>query len=476
LRRRSRALVWLIVIIAAAALFLAWQYIDFGQASQVLPDGLKIGGLGVGGMTRAEALAAVEAALAEPVAVIYQEETLLLPRDTVELRYDPEGTTANLDAALRPCRGVQGFISYVLRRPVEEIDVEISATYSSERLDGYLMRIAGEYDHPPQGPVPLPAELSFRPGRAGYVLDIEASHTAVAAALQSAANCTAELVVEIADAPEPDLDALGELVGVLLEDHPDVTAGVFVKDLQNGDELAINGDVAFSGLSVFKIVILAETYRALEAPLDLYVQDYISDALGLISSNFKANLLLGDVIDDGDGFQGAENVTASLSWLGLRNSFMSAPYDRDCSYMVSTPANSRTDITTDPDPCVQTTAADMGLLLEMIYECSQGGGALMVAYPTAFTASECEEMIAWMARNSFDTLIEANLPEGTVVAHKHGFGDGGPHADAGIVFTPGGDYVLVVYLYAPRYLEWAEGQPLIADISLAAYNYFNPAE
>ena len=75
-----------------------------------------------------------------------------------------------------------------------------------------------------------------------------------------------------------------------------------------------------------------------------------------------------------------------------------------------------------------------------------------------------------------DTLIEANLPEGTVVAHKHGFGDGGPHADAGIVFTPGGDYVLVVYLYAPRYLEWAEGQPLIADISLAAYNYFNPAE
>ena len=467
---------WSIVGAAAVALFLAWQYIDFGHVSQVLPDGLTIGGLPVGGLSRAEALGAAEAALAEPVEIVYQEHALSLPRDTVELRYDPEGTTANLDLALRPRRGVQGFISHVLRRPMEPVDVEVSASYSAERLDGYLMRIAGEYDHPPQDPVPLPTELSFRLGQAGYVLDIEASRPAVAAALQSAVSRTAELVVEVADAPEPDLDVLGQLVGVLLDDHPDVTAGLFVKDLQNGDELAINSDVAFSGLSVFKIVILEETYRALEAPLDLYVQDYISDSLGLISSNFMANLLLRDVIGGGDGYQGAENVTASMSWLGLRNTFVSAPYDRECAYTVATPANSEGGINTAPDPCLQTTPADIGLLLEMIYECSQGGGALMVAYPTAFTGGECGEMMEWMTRNSFDTLIEANLPEGTVVAHKHGFGDGGPHADAGIVFTPGGDYVLVVYLYAPRYLEWAEGQPLIADISLAAYNYFNPAE
>jgi beta-lactamase class A len=472
LRRRSRAFVWVVIGLAVVALFLVWQYVDYGQATQVLPDGLTIGGMPVGDMTRAEALAAVEAALAEPVEVIYQDHTLWLPRDTVELRYDPEGTTASLDDALRPRRGIQGFVSYVLRRPMVPVDVEISASYSAERLDGYLMRIAGEYDHPPQGPAPLPGELSFRPGQAGYELDAGASHPMVVDALLSAVDRTAELVVVVADAPEPDLDALGELVGVLLEDHPDVTAGIFVKDLQNGDELEVNADVAFSAVSVFKIAILEETYRALEAPLDLYVQDYISDAMGL-SSNFKANLLLGDIIDEGDGFQGAEELTASLSRLGLRNSFMSAPYDRDCSYTVHTPANSRTDITTEPDPCVQTTPEDIGLLLEMIYQCSCGGGALMAAYPTGFTAGECADMIEWMTSNSFDELIEAKLPEGTVVAHKHGFLDGGPHADAGIVFSPNGDYVLVVYLYAPRYLEWAEGQPLIADISLAAYNYFN---
>jgi beta-lactamase class A len=459
-----------------AALFLAWQYAAFGQASQVLPDGLSIGGMPVSGMTRAEALGAVEAALAEPVELLYQEHTLYLPRDTVELRYDPEGTTANLDTALRPSRGVRGFVSYVLRRAAETGDVEISATYSPERLDGYLMRVASEYDHPPRDRVPLASELSFREGEAGYELDIEASHAPVAAALVSAVDRKAELVVVQEDAPEPDLAVLGDLVETLLQDHLDVTAGIFVKDLQTGDELEINADVAFSGLSVFKIFILEETYRALEAPLDLYAQDYISDSLGYISSNFKANLLLRDVIGGGDGYQGAENLTASMSWLGLRNTFMSAPYDRECAYTVATPANSEGNIDTGPDPCLQTTAGDMGLLLEMIYQCSQGGGALLVAYPTSFTVGECGEMIDWMARNSFDSLIEASLPEGTVVAHKHGFGDGGPHADAGIVFTPHGDYVLVVYLYAPRYLEWAEGQPLISDISLAAYNYFNLGE
>ena len=140
-----------------------------------------------------EAADEVEAALVEPVEIVYQDQTLSLPRDTVELRYDPEGTTANLETALRPRRGLQGYISHVLRRPIRQVDVEVSASYSSERLDGYLMRIAGEYDHPPQAPVPLPAELSFRPGQPGYVLDIDASRPAVADALLSAINRRAKL-------------------------------------------------------------------------------------------------------------------------------------------------------------------------------------------------------------------------------------------------------------------------------------------
>ena len=205
----------------------------------------------------------------------------------------------------------------------------------------------------------------------------------------------------------------------------------------------------------------------MDAPLDVDVTDWISDSLGITSSNFKANLLLRDVIGEGDGYVGAERLTASLNYLGLPNTFIVAPYDADCPFTIQTPANTRTDVTTNPDICMQTTPLDMGLLLEMIYQCSQGGGTLMVAYPGAFTAGECSEMI--------EQMIEAELPEGTVVAHKHGFGTEGPHADAGIVFSPGGDFIIVIYLDSPQYLEWAESSALAADIAKATYNYFNPA-
>ena len=142
---------------------------------------------------------------------------------------------------------------------------------------------------------------------------------------------------------------------------------------------------------------------------------------------------------------------------------------------IVTPANSRTDITTKPDPYMQTTPLDAGLLLEMIYQCSHGGGALMVAYPGDLAIDECNQMIEWMSTNRIDSLVEAGVPVGTRVAHKHGF-TGDTHADAALVFSPGGDFVLVVFLYHPQWLEWEESAPLIADIATATYNYFNPAQ
>jgi beta-lactamase class A len=161
--------------------------------------------------------------------------------------------------------------------------------------------------------------------------------------------------------------------------------------------------------------------------------------------------------------------------LGLVNTFMVAPYDEVTSLTVVTLANSRTDITTTPDPYRQTTSLDIGLLLEMIYQCSHGGGALMVAYPGSFTVEECNQMVEWMSMNRIDSLIEAGVPVGTRVAHKQGF-TSDTHADAAIVFSPGGDFVLVVYLYRPQWLEWEESAPLITDIATVTYNYFNPAQ
>jgi beta-lactamase class A len=476
LRRRSGLVAWLVIIVAIVALLLTWQYIGYRAARRTLPAGMTMAGLPVEGMTREEALGALAGAFGSPVEVTYQKQQLSVSPDSVELRYDASRTEANLDAVLTAQGGLEGFIAHILRRPPDPVDVPVAVSYSEERLDGFLARVANQYDRPPQEPVALPTSLTFRPGQPGYEMDAETSRARLAAALVSAADRQVELVVRTEEAPSLDLDVLGQMLQSLLDDHEGLIPGIFVKDLQTGDELAINAGVAYAGLSTLKIAIMEETYRALDLPLDPSVTDWLSDTLGATSSNFKANLLLRDIIGNGDGYQGVENLSTSMHYLGLVNTFMATPYDEEVvPATIVTPANSRTDITTQPDPFMQTTPIDMGLLLEMIYQCSHGGGSLMVAYPGAFTPDECNQMIQWMSQNRIDSLVEAGVPVGTEVVHKHGF-TGDTHADAALVFSPGGDFVLVVFLYRSQWLEWEESASIIAEIATATYNYFNPPQ
>jgi beta-lactamase class A len=481
LQRRTGCIIWLIIFGAISVLFLAWQYFDFRSANRTLPAGMTMAGLSVEGRTREQVLSDLEGAFAAPLEVTYQEERLSLHPDSVELRYRAEETAASLDTALEEQAGIEGFIAHVLRQPRAPVDVPVAVSYSEDRLDSFLARIARQYDQLPQEPLLLADNLAFRPGRSGYELDVEASRERLAAALVSATREPLALVVRVEQAPPPDLDVLGQLLLPILNDHPDLVPGIFVKDLQTGDELGINADVAYTGLSVLKIAILVEAYRTLDLPLDPESTAWLSNTMGVNDSNTTANLLLRDVIGKGDSYQGVEGLTNAMNLLGLINTFMAAPYDRDeaeediVPLTIVTPANSRTDITAEPDPYMQTTPLDIGVLLEMIYQCSRGGGALMVAHPDAFTVDECKQMIEWMSANRIDSLVEAGVPVGTKVAHKHGF-TGDTHADAALVFSPGGDFVLVVYLHRSQWLEWEESAPLISDVATATYNYFNPVQ
>jgi len=67
-----------------------------------------------------------------------------------------------------------------------------------------------------------------------------------------------------------------------------------------------------------------------------------------------------------------------------------------------------------------------------------------------------------------------NTVDGTRVAHKHGYIND-THGNAGIVFTPGGDYALVTALHAPTWLDFQISFPLIMDMSRETFNYLNPA-
>jgi beta-lactamase class A len=471
-QRKSGYVVWVIIFIAVATLLLAWQYLGYRLTNRTLPVGMTMAGLSVENMTREQALNALEVTFATPLTVTYQQHHLSLSPSAVELWYDGEQTGAHLDVALEAWWTFDGFVSYLLRHPIESKEVPVAVDYSEQRLTRFLDRLADQYDHPPQEPLVLPAVLDFRPGQPGCTLNMAASRPRLARALVSADQGIVELVVETQEAPKKDIGLLQQLLETRLDDHPGLVPGIFVKDLQTGEELMINAEVAYAGLSVLKIAVLEEAYRSLDEPPDVETTKLISETM-VESGNFTANLLLRDLIDDGDGYQAVDRLTASMNRLGLKNTFMAAPYDeKDIARTITTPANSRTDISTNPDPFIQTTPLDIGLLLEMIYQCSHGGGALILTYPHEVTPDECQQMLMWMSRNRIDNLIEGGIPADTEVAHKHGW-ISDTHADAGLVFTPRGDFVLVIFLHRPQWLEWEESAPLIADIADATYNYVN---
>lgn len=473
--RRYRRRDWsplIVILIGVSLALLGWQWLRFRADLRTLPPNVSIAGMDASGMTVEQVLAALDGAYAQPIQLSYQGQPVILAPEAVAFQFDREATRATLEAVRTGRNNLSGFLAYLLRRPSPPVEVGPAVRYSSERLDGFLARVAQQYDRPPQEPVPLPEALTFRAGRAGYELDRDASHPLVEAALKSAVNRQVELAVRTGEAPPLQIHHLEEMLKALLAGFDGIPS-IFVKDLQTGEELEINPDVAYAGMSVLKIAVMMETYRALDEPPDPQQTRLLTETMTL-SGNFTANLLLRDIISGGDAYQGVENLTASMRHLGLINTFMAAPYEETAPPpAIVTPANSRTDLNTHPDPYMQTTAREIGLMLEMIYQCSRGGGALMVAYPGAFTPEECQQMLEMMAEDKTESMIEAGLPPGTKFARKHGW-IGDTHADAAIVFSPGGDFVLVVYLYRPQWLEWDIANPLVQRIAAATYNYFNP--
>jgi beta-lactamase class A len=178
-------------------------------------------------------------------------------------------------------------------------------------------------------------------------------------------------------------------------------------------------------------------------------------------------------------------VTDTMETIGLQSTFLAGYFYVGAPQLrvYKTPANQRTDVNTDPDSYSQTTPIEIGMLLKDIYDCSQnGGGTLVAAFPGKVTQQACQEMIDYLKTDNIGVLIQAGVPEGTQVAHKHGWVSDSAGiiqnvSDAAIVYTPGVNYILTIYLYHPVQVLFDSANALVAQMSQAVYNYFNlPAQ
>ena len=257
-------------------------------------------------------------------------------------------------------------------------------------------------------------------------------------------------------------------------------------DLQTGNELQVAyqtgeqlvPEIAFSADSTIKIPIMVETYRRIKEPTDSGIASLIEEMI-VLSDNTAPDKLMSTLMSQ---TLGPLEVTKTMKALGFKNTFLAGMLYPGAPLLqrFSTPANSRKDIFTDPDPYNQTTPVDMGLLLSDIYECAQnGGGSFAAVFPGEITQNECKSMITYLTRNRIGVLIEAGVPEGTKVAHKHGWAIDSADAlmhtmgDAALIYTPGGNYILTIFIHNDAQIVFDAANKMYADLSSAVYNYFN---
>jgi len=113
-------------------------------------------------------------------------------------------------------------------------------------------------------------------------------------------------------------------------------------------------------------------------------------------------------------------------------------------------------------------------MLSMLYYCAKGTGGFLAVYPDEITTDECQFIIDILILNTEGNILRFGVPQEIPVSHKHGWGLT-DHGDAGIIYSPGGDYAIFLYLSRPEtdWLSSDESFPVMREISRLTYNYFN---
>jgi uncharacterized protein YraI len=253
---------------------------------------------------------------------------------------------------------------------------------------------------------------------------------------------------------------------------------LFVMDLQTGEALAFGTEYAFSGTSIQKISILNRLYGFLNTLPDVSMAVDIANTM-ICSENVATNRLM-RVVGNGNAWSGAEEITRFLRELGLRKTFITAPYTipgqtpEPPLRAVELPTTEADQRKANADLSNQLTVDEMGQLLASIYQCAyQDRGPLLERFGDQYEPRECRQMLDVMSNNTVDALLKAGVPEDIRVAHKHGWIND-THGNAALFFTPGGDYVIVMMLFQPTWLNFQESLPVIAEVSRQVYNYYNP--
>lgn len=496
IRSSSFLLRWIsLLFLLTSVVLTAIQLVGYSRLRSNYPPGMTIGGVPVGGLDPTAAAQRLLQVYAAPVEIRYSGAVIHLDPAVVGFQLNLEAMLAAADLQRTGSSFWGGFWDDLWNRSKPGNDIPLIATYSEERLRSYLVNeISARYDQPPVPAQPIANSTDFAPGTQGTVLDVERAVVLIENALYSPVNRTVSLSAQTIAAGRPSLQTLQlQLQQIVDQNGFDGIIDVYLLDLQTGEELhfayqagvnlPVNPDIAFTASSTIKIPVMVSVYRHSNGRLTPQQAALMTEMIQQSNNDATDALIMG--IDEA---RGPLIVSEDMRALGLENTFL-AGYFYPGAYLLYnaiTPANQRADVNTDPDPYNQTTPSDMGMLLADLYQCAEFGGGMVAVFPGQIDQTACREMISYLQQDRIGVLIQAGVPEGTIVAHKHGWvtdaATGVMHnaSDAAIVYTPGGNYVLSIYTYHPVQIIWEQDNVsrtgvsrMFADISRTIYNYFN---
>ena len=460
------------------------ELVQYSISRANYPSDMTIGNVPVGGLNPQSASQRLLQVYSLPVQIDYGDAIINLSPGLIGFQLNTESMLAAADLQRTGASFWGGFWDYLWNRQSPSRQIPLVSSYSEARLREYLANeISIRYDQPPTPAQPIPGTANFTPGTPGQTLEIDQAVALIDSALQSPDKRTVILASQTTTAGRPSVDTLQILLKQLIDQSGfDGLVDLYFLDLQSqdqihfgyqaGQDISISPDIAFTAASTIKIPIMVSVFKHFNSKIDSNTDALLTEMIAQ-SQNQASDSLMASI----DPGRGPLVVTETMQQLGLNSTFMAMYFAQGSIPLqhYTTPANSRLDINTNPDTFSQTTPSDMGLLLEDIYLCSQnGGGSLIAAFPGQIDQAACQKMIQYLEEDKLGSLIQGGVPEGTIVAHKHGWDIGmNQFSDAGIVYTPGGNYILTIYAYHPVQALWDIINPMYAELSRAIYNYFN---
>ena len=280
------------------------------------------------------------------------------------------------------------------------------------------------------------------------------------------------------------------------------TMGVAVRDIASGQQISVNGDKLFPMASAYKIPILVEVFRQVEAGkfsledrIELTADDRTlgSGILTLMTPGLKPTVhdlvTLMIILSDNQATDmllakvGAENVTATMRKLGLNNIRVDrttfelirdylALIDEAAAGKTKQQLMNRPQLNTSSPERVARADAAFGKIMKDVASPEDMARLLdLIVKGKAASEKSCEQMMTILNRQQFNHRLPRYLPESVSFAHKTGT-IGSTTNDAGVMFVRGNPIALVVFTMDKR-TGRGEVEEQMGRLARVVYDFFD---